>query len=77
MKTIEMTFDEPLLLELDNVVQELKIDRIAFIRDALQSALQVFQIRRLEEKHRQGYLLHPVEPEEFEIWQSEPIWSDV
>jgi len=30
-------------------------------------------LHELEEKHRQGYLFHPVEPEEFEVWQSESL----
>lgn len=38
---------------------------------ALQLAMQQQHIRELEEKHRQGYLKHPVAEEEFSIWEDE------
>ena len=30
----------------------------------------------LERKHREGYLLNPVEPEEFSDWEDEQVWPE-
>jgi metal-responsive CopG/Arc/MetJ family transcriptional regulator len=76
MKTIQMTIDEPLLIQVDRAVDELGTNRSAFIREALALALHQFQIRKLEEKHAAGYLAHPVQPGEFDGWESEQVWED-
>ena len=34
-----------------------------------------FSISRLEEKHRRGYELHPVNKEEFSVWEEEQDWG--
>jgi metal-responsive CopG/Arc/MetJ family transcriptional regulator len=75
MKTIQMTIDEPLLVEVDRVIQELDITRSAFIRDALQLALQQHRIAQMERKHAEGYARHPVQPGEFDEWEDEQVWS--
>ena len=76
MKTIQMTIDEPLLAEVDQVIQSLNTTRSAFIREALQLALKQQKIRRLEQQHESGYQKYPVEPGEFDIWQDEQIWGE-
>ena len=76
MKTIQMTIDEPLLAEVDQVIQVLNTTRSAFIREALQLALKQQKIRQLEQQHEIGYRKHPVEPGEFDIWQDEQIWGE-
>jgi len=77
MKTIQMTIDEPLLAEVDRVSKVLDTTRSAFIREALQLALQKYKIAELEQKHAEGYARHPVEPGEFDIWETEQAWGDV
>jgi len=76
MKTIQMTIDEPLLAEIDQVVQSLNTTRSAFIRRALQLALQQQKIAEMERRHAEGYARHPVEPGEFDVWESEQVWGD-
>jgi metal-responsive CopG/Arc/MetJ family transcriptional regulator len=76
MKTIQMTIDEPLLDEVDRVIQDLKTTRSAFIRSALQLALQQYTVSKLEQEHIEGYIKHPVEPGEFDIWESEQAWGE-
>jgi len=71
MKTIQMPIDEPLLDEVDHVIQDLKTTRSAFIRSALQLALQKYSISKLEQQHTEGYERHPAAPGEFDIWESE------
>ena len=76
MKTIQMTIDEPLLTQVDQIIKELDTTRSAFIRDALQYALRQHKIRELEKKHAEGYARHPVEPGEFDIWEAEQAWGE-
>ena len=76
MKTIQMTIDEQLLEEVDQAIQKLDTNRSAFIREALQLALNQLKIRQMEIRHAIGYDKHPVKPEEFDIWQEEQAWSE-
>lgn len=75
MKTIQMTIDEPLLAEVDHLIQRLDTSRSAFIRQALELALQWHAIAEQERKHAEGYARHPVEPGEFDVWEDEQAWG--
>jgi len=77
MKTIQMTIDEPLLDEVDQVIQDLKTTRSAFIRSALQLALRQYAVSKLEQQHAEGYARQPVTPGEFDIWESEQAWGEL
>ncbi|MCP4157256.1 MAG: hypothetical protein GY757_56620 [bacterium] len=33
-------------------------------------------VKQLEQKHREGYLRHPVEPGEFSDFEEEQVWID-
>ena len=72
MRTIQMTLDDDLVETVDKIIRELKTSRSAFTRDALRDAINRFNIHRLEEKHRQGYALHPVKREEFRSFKFVP-----
>ena len=76
MKTIQMTIDEPLLAEVDEMIKTLHTTRSAFIRDALQLALHHQKIRVLEQKHAEGYAKNPVPPGEFDVWSNEQAWGN-
>ncbi len=76
MQTIQITIDEQLLDSVDRVVNELGATRSAFIREALQRALQLFQAHKLEEQHAAGYRRHPVKAGEFDGWELEQQWGD-
>jgi metal-responsive CopG/Arc/MetJ family transcriptional regulator len=75
MKTIRMTIDEPLLIQVDQAIQALNTTRSAFIREAILLALRQQKIRKLEQQQAEGYARHPVEPGEFDIWESEQVWG--
>lgn len=77
MKTIQMTIDEPLLAEVDRTIQILETTRSAFIREALQLALQRQRIVEMERRHAEGYARRPAKPGEFEIPESEHAWGDL
>ncbi|WP_207251175.1 CopG family ribbon-helix-helix protein [Thiothrix fructosivorans] len=76
MRTLQMTFDDDLVAELDQVVQENRTNRSAFTREALRMAIALYHQRKLVEKHRAGYLRHPVAPDEFSVWEEEQAWGD-
>ncbi len=71
MKTIWVTIDESLLAEVDRVSKSLDTTRSAFMREALQLAVQQHKIAQLERLHAEGYARHPVEPGEFDVWETE------
>jgi metal-responsive CopG/Arc/MetJ family transcriptional regulator len=76
MRTLQMTFDNDLVTELDQVVQESHTNRSAFTREALRMAIALYRQRKLVEKHRAGYLSHPITPDEFSVWEDEQAWGD-
>jgi len=76
MKTVQMTLDEPLVAEIDQIVKQLGTTRSAFTRNALRVALEKIRERELEWKHREGYLRKPVREGEFSDWEAEQVWGD-
>jgi len=75
MKTIQMTLDEDLLNRIDNAIKELNTTRSALIRESVQHYLERLKIKKLEKKHRDGYLRQPVQTGEFDVWQDEQVWG--
>ena len=76
MRTIQMTLDDDLVKKVDKIAKELQTTRSAFTRDALREAVQQYNTRRLELMHRKGYEIHPVNKEEFSVWEKEQNWGD-
>lgn len=76
MRTVQMTLDDDLVAELDQIVKETHTNRSAFTREALRSALAYYHQRKMVEKHREGYRRHPVTPNEFSVWEGEQAWID-
>jgi metal-responsive CopG/Arc/MetJ family transcriptional regulator len=76
MKTIQMTMDEELLFSVDKVIHKRKTTRSAFFRESVRFYLEKLKINELEQKHRDGYMKHPVKPNEFDIWEDEQVWGN-
>ena len=76
MKTVQMTLDEDLVRAVDSIVKKNHTTRSAFTRDALRVALAKFNIAHLEEQHRKGYEIFPVNKAEFSVWEDEHEWGD-
>ena len=76
MRTIQMTLDDDLVKKVDAIVNALHTTRSAFTRNALHEAVKHYNVRRFELKHRQGYTAHPVNKEEFNVWEKEQNWGD-
>lgn len=77
MRTIQMTLDDELVANVDQVVKKLKTTRSAFARKALKSAIKQVNINLLEQKHKKGYGHHPADKTEFSLWESEQEWGDL
>jgi metal-responsive CopG/Arc/MetJ family transcriptional regulator len=75
MKTIQITIDDTLLQQVDQVTHSKKIARSQFIRTALQDALRCLAIEELEQKQIEGYRISPVNPGEFDVWESQQAWE--
>ena len=76
MRTVQMTLDDDLVKRVDDIAKELNTTRSAFTRDALREAIKYYNMRRMELKHRKGYTAHPVNIDEFSIWEKEQNWGD-
>ena len=76
MKTVQMTLDDALVQEVDHVVKKLGTTRSAFTREALRAALALVARAEMERRHRAGYSRHPVQPEEFSVWEDEQVWVE-
>jgi CopG family transcriptional regulator / antitoxin EndoAI len=76
MRTIQMTLDDDLVKTVDIIARELKTTRSAFTRKALRDAINLFNTHLLEQKHKQGYTLNPVNKDEFSVWEKEQNWGD-
>lgn len=76
MKTVQMTIEEDLLNRVDKAIREMNMTRSAFIRESLQCHLERIKIKKLEKKHRDGYLKHPVKTSEFDVWEDEQVWGN-
>ena len=76
MRTIQMTLDKDLVLEVDAVVKKLKTNRSSFTREALKAAVTEFYVKELEAKQIAGYQKNPVEADEFSDFEDEQTWGD-
>ena len=76
MKTVQMTLEEDLVLQVDKAVRRMGTTRSAFTRDALRSALKHLRIKDLERKHAEGYARKPVQRGEFRVWEREQAWAE-
>lgn len=76
MKTVQMTLDEDLVHAVDRVSKKLRTSRSAFTRKALREALARYSLEQMERKHRQGYERHPVDVDEFSVWETEQAWGE-
>ena len=76
MKTIQMTIDEALLHEVDDVVKTKRTSRSAFIRQALETALHQYKISQWDKQDEKGYARIPQQVAEVEGWLPEQEWGD-
>ena len=76
MRTVQMTIDDDLVKAVDRAARQLRTNRSAFTRQALQDALDRYNLEQLEGKHRRGYEQNPVGAGEFSVRETEQAWDD-
>jgi len=76
MKTVQMTLDDDLVRDVDEIVKQQKTSRSEFTRKALRQALIQVRNEQLEKAHKIGYEKKPVALEEFSVWEDEQDWGD-
>jgi len=76
MRTVQMTLDDALVQEIDQIVKQLGTTRSAFAREALRAAIAQVRRQAMERQHRQGYARTPVTPGEFNDWEDEQVWGE-
>lgn len=76
MITVQMTLQEQLVKQVDQLAHKLHTSRSAFTREALKLAIKRYQTLDLEKKHKEGYRRHPVHKGEFDIFENENVWGD-
>jgi metal-responsive CopG/Arc/MetJ family transcriptional regulator len=76
MRTVQMTLDDALVQEIDQVVKRLGTTRSAFAREALRTALARVERQEMERRHREGYRRKPVQMGEFSDWEDEQVWVE-
>lgn len=74
MITVQMTLQEQLVKQVDQLAHKLHTSRSAFTREALKLAIKQYQTLDLEKKHKEGYRRHPVHKGEFDIFEN--VWGD-
>ncbi len=78
--TVQIDIDEKTLAKVDEVAKTVEKSQIDYILDAINKSLTEDSKRlEIEEKEKQfieSYKKQPQQPEEYEIWQDEQVWSD-
>jgi metal-responsive CopG/Arc/MetJ family transcriptional regulator len=70
METIQVSFDEALLAEMQQATSALQMTPSDFIKVAVERAIRQREKIALERRDAQGYAKHPQTPEEIEEWES-------
>ena len=76
METIQIVLDTELLMAVDQMSKQEKINRSALIRRALREHLQRCRTEALEDRDRRGYAAAPQRTEEYQIWENAAAWPE-
>lgn len=73
MATIQIVLDRKLLKAADSAAKQHKLNRSAFIREALVRHLNHLHQLELEDQDRRGYLAQPQRESEYRIWEDAAV----
>ena len=74
VKTVQIVLEEDLLRAADRAARKQRMNRSAFVREALRAHLHQQRRRELEAAHRDGYESKP--PVEFDVWDTLAAWPE-
>ena len=75
MKTIQVTFDEDLLAEIDDLPDVRERSRSAVLREAAAEYLARKRSERIDRQYAEGYTRFPQTDEELD-WGDSRVWPD-
>ena len=75
MKTVQLTLEDDLLDRVNREIIQQQISLSAFVRESLGHYHHRLKIREQEKQKRSGYIQHPIEKGEFDVWEDEQVWS--
>jgi hypothetical protein len=76
MKTIQVEIEDSMLTEVEREAGALEMTREAFVRTALQRALQQREVIAQERRHARGYDDRPQAADEVGEWEDEQVWGE-
>jgi hypothetical protein len=76
MITVQMTLERDLVKAVDRLAKRRGLSRSAFTREALTRAIEAETFPAQEERHRKGYIKHPVRAAEFHVPAGHQAWPD-
>ena len=76
VETIQVVLEAELLRRVDRAARRLKLNRSAFVREALRQHLKQLQLRTREDADRRGYLRKPEDADGLSAWDGAVAWPD-
>jgi metal-responsive CopG/Arc/MetJ family transcriptional regulator len=76
VETIQVVLENELLKAADRAARRLKINRSAFIRQAMREHLRALRVREREEADRRGYARSRESTAELAAWDRVAAWPD-
>jgi metal-responsive CopG/Arc/MetJ family transcriptional regulator len=76
MRTIQVVLETALLRATDRAARRLKVNRSAFVRDALRAHLRRLLSTERERRDREGYERLPDSGGGWAAWEREIAWPD-
>jgi len=76
VETIQVVLEGELLKATDRAARRLKINRSAFIRQAMREHLRALRVREREEADRRGYERSKESAAELAAWDRVAAWPD-
>jgi metal-responsive CopG/Arc/MetJ family transcriptional regulator len=74
METIQIVIEKTLLLATDRAARRRRVNRSAFVREALRAHLQRLGVAERERRDRAGYV--DTADTEFAVWDRVAVWPD-
>lgn len=76
MKTIKVEIEDSMLTQVEREAVALEMTREAFVRTALERALQQREVIAQERKHTRGYEARPQAADEVGEWEDGQVWGE-
>jgi metal-responsive CopG/Arc/MetJ family transcriptional regulator len=76
MGTVQIVLGKELLKAADRAARRRRVNRSALVREALREHLKRLAVREREQQDRAGYEARPIEPGEFDSWDTVAAWPD-